>query len=233
MLSSGFLIDLFPGRDMHYLTILLGALFSVGFVLSEFIKIQQSRKYGFDVELKTMFILKLGLGIVFINSISIVLASYNGISIVMLIILALIFIYIFITKKSVFGRHIYAMGGNEKAARLSGINTRRVLFTIYVNMGFLSALAGIVIAGRLNASSPKAGTGFELDAIAACFIGGASTSGGIGTVIGAIIGALIMGTLNNGMSILGVSIDWQQSIKGIVLLFAVAFDILSNDKSKS
>jgi putative multiple sugar transport system permease protein len=125
------------------------------------------------------------------------------------------------------------MGGNEKAARLSGINTRRVLFTIYVNMGFLSALAGIVIAGRLNASSPKAGTGFELDAIAACFIGGASTSGGIGTVIGAIIGALIMGTLNNGMSILGVSIDWQQSIKGIVLLFAVAFDILSNDKSKS
>ncbi|HQH79642.1 MAG TPA: ribose ABC transporter permease, partial [Synergistaceae bacterium] len=122
-------------------------------------------------------------------------------------------------------------GGNEKAAKLSGIDTDRVFFLVYANMGLLAAVAGLVFAGRLNAASPKAGMNFELDAIAACFIGGASASGGIGTVAGAIIGGLIMGVLNNGMSIIGVSIDWQQVIKGLVLLGAVAFDVYTKNKA--
>jgi putative multiple sugar transport system permease protein len=122
------------------------------------------------------------------------------------------------------------MGGNEKAAKLSGIDTNKVLFFAYVNMGVLSAVAGISVASRLNAASPMAGSNFELDAIASCFIGGASASGGIGTVIGAIIGGLVMGVLNNGMSIMGVGSDIQQVVKGLVLLLAVGFDILSKKK---
>lgn len=232
MISSGFLTDVIPDGKNHILTIALGIVFSVWVVISALFKNSQRKKYGFEKISKSKILINLLISIAFINILSIMLASYNGISIMMLIIILLIVIYVFITKKSVFGRHIYAMGGNEKAAKLSGINTPRVLFAVFVNMGLLSALAGLVIAGRLNAASPKAGTGFELDAIAACYIGGASTAGGIGTVIGTIIGALIMGTLNNGMSLMGVSIDWQQAIKGMVLLFAVAFDILSKNKSR-
>jgi putative multiple sugar transport system permease protein len=142
----------------------------------------------------------------------------------------LIMIYSFVTSRTTIGRHIYAFGGNEKAARLSGINTKRVFFWVYVNMGVLSAVAGIVFAGRLNAATPKAGVNFELDAIASCYIGGASAGGGIGTVFGCIVGGLIMGVLNNGMSIMGISIDWQQAIKGFVLLMAVAFDVLSKKR---
>ncbi len=124
------------------------------------------------------------------------------------------------------------MGGNKKAAELSGIKTKRLLFFAFVNLGFLSAVSGIVFAGRLNAATPKAGGGWELDAIASCFIGGASASGGFGTVGGAVIGGLIMGVLNNGMSIVGIDIDWQHVIKGIVLLIAVLFDTSSKNKVK-
>jgi putative multiple sugar transport system permease protein len=125
------------------------------------------------------------------------------------------------------GRHIYAFGGNQLAARLSGINTKRVFFCVYVNNSVLAAVAGLVYAARLNAASPRAGMGFELDAIAACFLGGASAAGGIGTVAGAIIGALIIGVMNSGMQIMGLGVDWQQAIKGLVLILAVAFDIRS------
>ncbi|HML47839.1 MAG TPA: hypothetical protein PKE04_13935, partial [Clostridia bacterium] len=132
-----------------------------------------------------------------------------------------------LTGNTVIGRHLYAMGGNEKAAWLSGINTKRLLFLAYVNMGFLAAVAGLVCAARFNSAFPLAGQGYELDAIAACFIGGASASGGIGTVSGALIGALIMGMLNNGMIIMGVNQYMQQVVKGLVLLVAVAFDVIS------
>ena len=152
---------------------------------------------------------------------------------VLVIVTALVLIYTFVATKTIPGRHIYAYGGNPKAAKLSGVKTKKVLFWVYVNMGFLAALAGIIFTGRLNSATPKSGTGFELDAIAACFIGGASTTGGVGTIVGAIVGGLLMGVLNNGMSIVGVSIDWQQAIKGFVLLAAVAFDVYSNSKSKS
>jgi putative multiple sugar transport system permease protein len=131
----------------------------------------------------------------------------------------------------VMGRRIYAMGGNEKAARLSGVNTPRLLFYTFVNMGILAALAGLIVAARLNSATPNAGEGFELDVIAACFIGGASASGGIGTIIGAVVGAFVIGVMNNGMSIIGVGIDWQQAIKGLVLLIAVFFDVYNKNKN--
>ena len=125
----------------------------------------------------------------------------------------------------------FLYGGNVKATKLSGINTERLTFYTFVNMGVLAALAGMIITARLNSATPKAGVGFELDVIAACFIGGASASGGVGKIIGAVIGAFIMGVMNNGMSIMGVNIDWQQVIKGLVLLGAVVFDVYNKNKS--
>lgn len=232
-ISSGFISDYIYDGELHYITLGLGILFSIAYIVSTLLKGRQSKKYGVDNGSVLLQMIKILVMLVMINGFTWVIASYKGISVIMIILMVLVFVYYIITKHSTFGRHIYAMGGNEKAAKLSGIKTSRVLFAVYVNMALLSALAGIVIAGRLNAASPKAGTGFELDAIAACFIGGASTSGGIGTVFGVIIGALIMGVLNNGMSILGISVDWQQTIKGLVLLFAVAFDILSKSRAKA
>jgi putative multiple sugar transport system permease protein len=161
------------------------------------------------------------------------LASYEGIPIIFIIIALLVAAYQFFTMKTVPGRYIYAMGGNEKAAKLSGINTNKVLFLCYVNMGVLTAVAAIATASRLDAASPLAGQNYEMDAISACFIGGASMYGGEGTIVGAIIGALFMGVLNNGMSILGAGTDVQMIIKGLVLLFAVAFDIFSKSRAKS
>ena len=139
-------------------------------------------------------------------------------------------IYAFFTENTTMGRRIYALGGNEKAAKLSGIKTDRLVFLTFVNMGVLAALAGMIIAARLNSSTPKAGAGFELDVIAAVFIGGASMSGGVGKIIGVVVGALIMGVMNNGMSILGIGIDYQQVIKGLVLLAAVIFDVYNKNK---
>jgi putative multiple sugar transport system permease protein len=232
-LSSGFIPDILGGDSLHLLTIAIGVILSIAYVVNEIMKLRKKRSYGFEVPSTIMFVVKLIFIVALINAIFVILALYKGISTIMLILLALIFIYTFITQKTVLGRHIYALGGNEKAAKLSGIKTRRVLFLVYVNIALLASFAGIVIAGRLNAATPKAGTGFELDAVAACFIGGASTTGGAGTVFGTIVGALIMGVLNNAMSILGISVDWQQAIKGLVLLVAVAFDIITKARSNN
>jgi putative multiple sugar transport system permease protein len=180
-----------------------------------------------------IFIIQVVLALSLLMFITYWFARYKGLPTVLLLLLGLFILYTFITQKTVTGRHLYALGGNEKAAMLSGVKTKKIIFLAYTNMGLLSALAGIVFAGRLNAATPRAGTGFELDAIAACFIGGASSSGGIGTVAGAIVGALMMGVLNNGMSILGVNVDWQQTIKGAVLLIAVIFDVYSKSKSRT
>jgi len=146
----------------------------------------------------------------------------------MLIAVALLAHYI--SRRTPLGRHVYAVGGNEKAAKLSGIRTDRLVFFCFVNMGVLAALAGMMVTARLNSATPKAGTGFELDAIAAVFIGGASMAGGSGKIIGVVIGALIMGVMNMGMSILGIGIDYQQMIKGLVLLAAVIFDVYNKNK---
>lgn len=159
------------------------------------------------------------------------LSTYRGLPNVLVVMGVLIAFYTFVTTRSTIGRRIYAMGGNEKAAKLSGINTERLTFYTFVNMGVLAALAGMIIAARLNSATPKAGVGFELDVIAACFIGGASASGGVGRIVGAVIGAFIMGVMNNGMSIMGIGIDYQQLIKGLVLLAAVFFDVYNKNKA--
>ena len=159
------------------------------------------------------------------------LATYRGLPNVLIVMGVLIALYSFVTTRTTIGRRIYALGGNEKAAKLSGINTERLIFLAFVNMGALAALAGMIIAARLNSATPKAGVGFELDVIAACFIGGASASGGVGKITGAVIGAFIMGVMNNGMSIMGIGIDYQQLIKGLVLLAAVFFDVYNKNKA--
>jgi putative multiple sugar transport system permease protein len=158
------------------------------------------------------------------------MASYRGLPNVLIVMFVLMMVYDFVTTRTVVGRRVYALGGNEKAARLSGIRTERLAFLTFVNMGVLSALAGLVFAARLNTATPKAGLGFELDVIAACFIGGASASGGVGKVMGAVVGAFVMGVMNNGMSILGIGIDYQQVIKGLVLLAAVSFDVYNRNR---
>ncbi len=231
-LAAGFVPDIANIKGINLLALLAGGVACILFVINEINKRRSKRKYDFDVPSIWAFLFKLLAISGVILAFSYALALYRGIPMVLLIVVALVLIYTFVTDKTIPGRHIYAYGGNPKAARLSGIKTKRVLFWVYVNMGVLAALAGIVFTGRLNSATPKGGYGFELDAIAACFIGGASTTGGIGTVVGAIVGGLLMGVLNNGMSIMGVSIDWQQAIKGFVLLIAVGFDVISKIRAK-
>ncbi|KKI94027.1 ABC transporter permease [Bacillus sp. SA1-12] len=230
-ISSGFIPDVSSGGSLHLLTIIIGLVLSVIIIFTQVKNRRTQVKYNFDVEASGMFVLKLIGMIALLNVFTYVLASYEGIPNILIILGVLIVIYTFVTNKTKAGRHVYAIGGNEKAAQLSGIKTKRMTFWVFVNMGVLSALSGLLFAARLNAATPKAGNLFELDAIAACFIGGASAYGGIGTVPGAIIGGLVMGIMNNGMSLLGLGVDWQQGIKGLVLLAAVAFDIYNKNKA--
>ena len=171
--------------------------------------------------------------IIFLLGITFVLASYRGTPVILVVLAALILIYSTVMARSVFGRHVYARGGNLLAAQLSGVDTKKVDFWLFVNMGVLAGIAGIAFTARSNSALPGAGTGFELDAIAACFIGGAAVTGGIGTVTGAMIGGLIMGVLNSGMSLLGLGSEVQSFIKGFVLLLAVAFDIFNKRRAAS
>lgn len=233
-ISSGVVPDFIgDGTGIHVTTVIIGVISVMAYLFMSHISRREKLKFGFEVESKGAYLVKQ-----FVISFVIMLFSYwlslaNGLPIILVILGVLILFYSFLTQKTVVGRHIYAMGGNRKAAELSGIKTKKILFWVYANMGLLAAVAGIVFAGRLNSASPTAGDGFELDAIAACFIGGASATGGIGTVMGAIIGGFIMGILNNGMSIMGISVFWQQIVKGLVLLLAVAFDVYSKSKVKT
>jgi putative multiple sugar transport system permease protein len=229
-ISSGFIHDPFGGR-VHLLTLLIGAALSVLYIYMEMRSRRSKLRYKFDVLSPAWFAVQMILVVLVINLFTWVLAQYNGIPNILVLLAALVAVYSFVMNKTVMGRHIYALGGNEKAAKLSGVKTKSVTFWVFVNMGVLAAMSGLVFAARLNAATPKAGTNFELDAIAACFIGGASATGGVGTVLGAIIGGLVMGVMNNGMSLVGLGIDWQQGIKGLVLLFAVGFDIYNKSKA--
>jgi putative multiple sugar transport system permease protein len=233
-ISSGYIPDLFPffGTTFNLTPIVVSVVLSIILVIVQIKKRREKIKNETELIPNSMFIGQLLLTVFAINLFAYWLAAHKGIPIILVIIGFLILAYHFFTTKTVPGRYIYAMGGNEKAAKLSGIDTNKVLFFVYLNMSVLSAVAGIAFAARTDSAFPLLGTNFELDAIAACFIGGASATGGIGTVIGAIIGALVMGVLNNGMSIMGIGIDWQMTIKGFVLLMAVAFDILSKNKAK-
>ena len=232
-LASGVMPDFLGGNGvLHVATIGIGVAFSVLYVVLSVVSRLNKIKQGFEVMDIRAFILKIVIIAALLNLATYWLALDDGLPNVFILVAVLIAVYTFLTTKTIAGRHIYALGGNAKAAELSGVNTKKVLFWVYANMGLLAALAGIIFAGRLNSASPTAGVGFELDAIAACFIGGASASGGIGTVFGAVIGAFIMGILNNGMSIMGVSTFWQNIIKGLVLLAAVAFDVYSKSRAR-
>ena len=184
-------------------------------------------KYGQAIEPWVWFLVKNAMLTVMIGAVGFQLARANGIPYLLILMIFLIVIYSLIMNKTTFGRHIYAIGGNLNAAMLSGINVRRVNFWLFVNMGALAALSGILIAARMNSAVPKAGDGFELDAISSVFIGGAAVQGGVGTVTGSMIGGMIQGVLGNGMNLNSVGIDSQMFIKGLVLLFAVAFDVWS------
>ncbi|MEN2775458.1 multiple monosaccharide ABC transporter permease [Acetivibrio clariflavus] len=241
-LSSGYIPDFFnvmginiKVRDINIniTALVVGILASVIYVFLENKKRSEKKKYEMYIIPLPLFIAQLVFVVVAINVFFFYLAIHKGVPIILAIITVLLIGYSILTMKTVPGRYIYAMGGNEKAAKLSGINTNKVLFLTYVNMSVLAAIAGIAFTARSDAASPVAGVNFELDAIAACFIGGASAYGGVGTVIGAVIGALFMGVLNNGMSSLGVGSDWQMTIKGLVLLAAVAFDVISKNRAKA
>ena len=231
-ISSGFIPDLTSGGSLHLLTILIGIALSIVIIFFQWKNRRNQLKHQFEVQPFGLFVLKLVGMIVILNIFTFVLATYEGIPNILIVLGVLIVIYTFVINKTKAGRHIYAIGGNEKAALLSGIKTKKMTFMVFVNMGVLSALSGLLFAARLNAATPKAGNLFELDAIAACFIGGASAYGGIGTIPGAIIGGLVMGIMNNGMSLMGLGVDWQQGIKGLVLLAAVAFDIYNKNKAQ-
>lgn len=224
-LSSGYLPDIFGGENLHILSLVLGVIIFLVAVMS-MVRTRKKRKENlYEVESLSLFISKIVLLIAVIMFVTWTLASYRGYPFILIILGLLTVIFSFLTNNTTIGRRIYATGGNRKAAELSGVDTRKLEFWIFVNMGLMSALAGLVLAARLNAATPQAGEGFELDALAAVYIGGASTSGGIGTVLGTIIGALIMGLLNNGMSIMGIGVDWQSAIKGLILILAVVFDV--------
>ena len=186
---------------------------------------QRAQAHGMEVPEATLFALQQLALAALALALCERMASYKGLPHVLVLMAVLAALYQFVAQRTTAGRRIYALGGNEKAARLSGIDTARWTLLTFANMGVLAALAGLVFAARLNSATPKAGLGFELDVIAACFIGGASASGGVGKVMGAVVGAFIMGVLNNGMSLLGVGIDYQQVIKGLVLLGAVFLDV--------
>lgn len=220
----------FGDGTIDVITMIVAIIAVLLIVASEFKSIQTRKKYGFAQIKSWQTIIKLVVicGIVVFYFVQI--ARYNGIPIVLIIMGIIVAIYQFITSQTVAGRQIYALGGNAKAARLSGIDTKRVFFWVYTNMGFLAAIAGIVLSARNASATPKAGDGFELDAIASCYIGGAAAAGGIGTVIGAVVGAFVMGILNNGMFLVGWSTDIQKVVKGLVLLGAVTFDVLTNKR---
>ncbi|MGJ4900780.1 multiple monosaccharide ABC transporter permease [Bradyrhizobium sp. HKCCYLRH2060] len=225
-LSSGFIPEFMPSAAHLYPTSLaIGAVLTLILVYASVKGRAREVEHGIEVEPFGFFAAK---NVVLAGALmyfTYLIASHRGLPNVLVIMTALIALYGFMTRRTVVGRQIYAVGGNAKAAKLSGIKTERLVFMTFVNMGVLAALAGLIFAARLNTATPKAGLGFELDVIAACFIGGASAYGGVGRVGGAVIGAMIMGVMNNGMSILGIGIDYQQVIKGLVLLGAVCIDV--------
>ncbi|MGB2200171.1 MAG: multiple monosaccharide ABC transporter permease [Pseudooceanicola atlanticus] len=230
LISSGFVPDIFGGENLNLLSLFAGV--AVAALLLWLAIRTRARQVAAGAEAEP-FAFFAGRNLLIFGALvymSWLMADFRGLPNVFIVMALLIAIYSFLTSRTTFGRRIYAIGGNEKAASLSGINSQRLTFLTFANMGMLAALAGLVFAARLNTATPKAGVAFELDVIAAVFIGGASMSGGVGTVVGAVVGAFIMGVMNNGMSILGIGIDWQQVIKGLVLLAAVIFDVLNKQK---
>ncbi|MCA0044848.1 sugar ABC transporter permease [Celeribacter sp. ASW11-22] len=242
ILSTGFVPDIFPAamgeglaglfgsRNFNVLSFSLGLIAAGAIIQMGLKKRARNAQYGIADEPTGLFWARTAIVSAAVILLMFKLSTFRGLPNVVVTMGVLILIYAFLTERTVIGRRIYALGGNEKAAKLSGIKTERLTFLAFVNMGVLAALAGLIFAARLNTATPKAGFSLELDVIAAVFIGGASMSGGSGKIIGAVVGAFIMGVMNNGMSIMGIGIDYQQVIKGLVLLAAVFFDVYNKNK---
>lgn len=218
--------------DLHIVTLLVGALGVVLFVLSEINDRRKKQAYNFEVLPDGLFILKLVFVSLLIGAITWVLAGYNGLSWTMVIVLLVVGVYHFVTTQTVLGRHIYAVGGNPEAAELSGINVKRIIFVVFGSMGFLSALSGILFTSRLQSATTTAGTLFELDAIAAAYIGGVSAAGGVGKVMGSLVGALVYMSLTSGMNLMSIDISYQYIVRGAVLAAAVIFDVATRRSGK-
>ena len=226
IMAAGFVPDVLYGSAYNVTAIVVCAILAMILIIMEIVKRRSAKKLDLEVASFPLFVLKIIVMVAVISLFAYWFSASNGIPNVLVVLSALILIYSYITLRTITGRHIYATGRNEKASYLSGIKTKKIIFWVYVNMGFLAALAGLVFTARLNAAMPRAGDGAELQAIAAAFIGGASPSGGVGKVSGAIAGVLIVGILENGLNILGVSEDIRQVAIGLVLLAAVIFDVL-------
>ena len=232
-IGAGFLPTIkvpFGSGTIDLISIGIAIIATIAVILAEVKSIATKKKYGFALNPLWQIAIKDGVLLFIIWFFFFKLACWNGIPFVLLIMALLVALYAFITVKTVACRQIYALGGNRKAAQLSGIDTRKVFFWVYVNMGVLSSIAGIVLAARNASATPKAGDGFEMDAIASCYIGGAAVAGGAGTIVGAVVGAFVMGILNNGMSLYGWTTDIQKIVKGLVLLGAVTVDVISKRK---
>jgi putative multiple sugar transport system permease protein len=234
-ISSGFIPDVVSapllalfgdgiGANFRWTSMLIGLAGAALLIFTGARRWRRARVHTMETEPLALFLGKNAVFAILIVGFCYLLASYRGLPNVLIIMGALILLYMFVTQRMTIGRRIYALGGNRMAAQLSGIRTERLIFLTFVNMGALAGLAGLIVAARLNSATPSAGNSFELDVIAACFIGGASASGGVGKVMGVVTGAFVMGVMNNGMSILGIGIYWQYVVKGLVLLAAVYVD---------
>lgn len=224
-----------PGNreNAFVFTVTVAVVCCLVFVLTQVISRINKKRKGYDVGSLSGMIIKLVLICAAVLAVAVQLGKHKGIPVILILIAVVVAVYSYLTQNTVAGRHFYALGGNAKAASLSGINTKNVMFGAYTNMGFLSAVAALICVARFNSAAPTAGQNYEMDAIGSCFIGGASAYGGSGTVAGAVIGAIFMGVINNGMSILGVDSNWQKVVKGLVLLAAVVFDVVSKRRSKA
>ncbi len=228
-LGNGYIPDIFASEsflpDVHKLTLLVGLIAIVLFVIMKNKSRKMKVEYGFEVVSQSLHVLQLAFFAVLIAVVTWILAGYNGISWTLVIVLIVVAIYGFVTKKTVLGRHIYAVGGNPEAAELSGINVERITFIVFGSMGMLSALSGMLFASRLQSATTTAGTLFELDAIAAAYIGGVSAAGGVGSVVSSLIGAIVYTSLTSGMNLMGIDISSQYIVRGVVLALAVIFDV--------
>jgi putative multiple sugar transport system permease protein len=225
-IGNGYVPDI-PGFEFisgHKLTLLLGAIAIIAYIFGEINGRRKKQAYGFEVLPPAIFVVKLIFIAAILALVTWVLAGYNGLSWTALIVLLVVGIYSFVTTRTVLGRHIFAVGGNPEAAELSGISVKRITYVVFGSMGLMSALAGILFTSRLQSATTTAGTLFELDAIAAAYVGGVSAAGGVGSVFGSLIGALVMGSLTSGMNLMGVDISMQYVARGAVLALAVIFD---------
>lgn len=228
---NSYVPDMVPATaKINETAIIVGIVISVFFLVYKLKERAERTKKGYEnVSMKNAIITDTIL-VAVIMFFMIELSMYKGIPVILIWVAVIVAIYGYITSKTTIGRHLYAVGGNQKATRLSGIDTKRVFFFAYANVAFLSAVTAMIVMARLNSSNPTAGTNYEMDAIGSCFIGGASAYGGSGTIGGVMIGAILMGVLNLGMSIMGVDANWQKVVKGGVLLAAVVFDVVSKKK---